>query len=206
MKCIVCQNELEGVQRKFCSDQCNSRYNAEKVSKQRQRAREGLTCVECGNQITMSKNSMAKYCSKACREQRNNRVKREHNAKKRAGVVCQHCGKIIFSKKITKKFCSDKCKDGWKIANSTRWDRIKSRYDLSREEWEDLLKSQGGVCAICKEESIRWHTDHDHSCCPPDKKTCGKCVRGILCNRCNQAIGLLKEKAENFQNAMEYLS
>jgi len=33
--------------------------------------------------------------------------------------------------------------------------------------------------------------DHNHACCPADA-SCGHCVRGILCRRCNHVIGVLE--------------
>lgn len=55
-----------------------------------------------------------------------------------------------------------------------------------------MLLDQDGRCAICNgdfgEETPR--IDHDHRCCPTDK-TCGLCVRQLLCNRCNVVLGLI---------------
>lgn len=119
---------------------------------------------------------------------------------------CLMCNKPMVPTRATKKFCSNKCKDDNKVKNMTRWVRIEKYYGLTEQEWTALLKSQNNVCAICKNKSETWHTDHDHRCCPPGRYTCGKCIRGILCNRCNQAIGLLKEDVTVFARAMEYLS
>ena len=70
----------------------------------------------------------------------------------------------------------------------------KRRFNLSREEFVNMLKSQSGRCAICRKELIGYNepvVDHDH-------KT-GK-VRGLLCLTCNNAAGLL---FDNYQLALE---
>ena len=66
-------------------------------------------------------------------------------------------------------------------------------------EWYNTtLLEQGGHCCLCdKLPSIRkFQVDHDHKCCPTDKthrKTCGNCVRGLLCEGCNTTLGYLED-------------
>ena len=38
--------------------------------------------------------------------------------------------------------------------------------------------------------------DHDHACCPGQVSKCGRCIRGLLCNRCNMVAGALGESAD----------
>lgn len=79
-----------------------------------------------------------------------------------------------------------------------------SRYGLTLDQYAELLRKQRGVCAICGEPEtlVRKGTlcqltiDHDH--------TTGQ-VRGLLCNNCNRAIGLLKDSPEHLRTAAEYL-
>lgn len=83
-----------------------------------------------------------------------------------------------------------------------------SRYGIGLAEYRQMLESQGGVCAICGNSpyaSVRnLSVDHDHSCCAGNR-SCGKCVRGLLCLRCNNAIGLLRDSPEVVQSAVDYL-
>lgn len=59
------------------------------------------------------------------------------------------------------------------------------KYKLSIEEFNE--RSANG-CEICGDKPERTlHVDHDHKCCD-GLVTCGKCVRGIVCNRCNKAV------------------
>jgi hypothetical protein len=46
--------------------------------------------------------------------------------------------------------------------------------------------------------------DHDHTCCSGEI-TCGKCVRGLLCVRCNTVLGLLRDDPEILRAAIAYL-
>jgi hypothetical protein len=73
---------------------------------------------------------------------------------------------------------------------------IKYKYGITYEDYERMLAEQGGCCAICGSPDSggrgRFHIDHDHSCCPT-QKTCGKCVRGLLCHLCNTRLHLIEE-------------
>lgn len=71
---------------------------------------------------------------------------------------------------------------------------LKRKYNLTPEEYDNMLARQNGVCWICKAEpGGRWNKlfiDHDH-------KT-GK-VRGLLCHLCNMAL----ERVDNFKHQIE---
>lgn len=67
-----------------------------------------------------------------------------------------------------------------------KWNRLWSKYRLRQNDWWDMLHSQGNVCAVCKDRPPV-EVDHDHTCCD-SKSSCGKCVRGIVCKRCNLVL------------------
>ena len=71
----------------------------------------------------------------------------------------------------------------------------KSKYGISVKEYEAMMESQDGCCAICGERR-RLGVDHNH-------KT--KAVRSLLCSPCNTAIGLFKEDTRRMRAAIEYL-
>jgi hypothetical protein len=82
------------------------------------------------------------------------------------------------------------------------------RYGLAAGQFDAMLVAQGGRCSICLSEFaaglLTPHVDHDHTCCP-GQKSCGKCVRGLLCSPCNSAIGLLGDEPERVLRAGAYL-
>lgn len=68
-----------------------------------------------------------------------------------------------------------------------------------------MFDEQDGKCAICRRESSGLlygkprvlSVDHSHK---PDGK-----VRGLLCHKCNMAIGLLQDNPELLRAAATYL-
>lgn len=83
---------------------------------------------------------------------------------------------------------------------------LKGSYGKTMEWYSETLEKQGGGCAICGRHPNLDEflcVDHDHSCCPGEK-SCGECVRGLLCRRCNFALGTL-ENEEFLQKGMRYL-
>lgn len=83
------------------------------------------------------------------------------------------------------------------------------RFGINRQAFDLLLSSQGGACAIClspEPGGSYWCVDHDHACCPSSDKTCGQCVRGILCGRCNSGIGHLRDDIAILQASIDYLT
>jgi hypothetical protein len=72
---------------------------------------------------------------------------------------------------------------------------IHYRYGLTRKEYDALLVSQSGRCAICG-EAKPLEVDHNHA---------GGKVRGLLCHGCNVAVGLINDKSEIAVAMSEYL-
>lgn len=86
--------------------------------------------------------------------------------------------------------------------------RLLRQYGVDADWYDAKLVEQDGGCAICERSPgvTALHIDHDHSCCPTRKKSCGKCLRGLLCEDCNRAIGMLNDSPRLLVNAMSYLS
>lgn len=110
--------------------------------------------------------------------------------------TCQLCGKtklkIDFSRQKGLFIHCKECK--------SHLNRI-NRFGIAPGYYDDLLKLQEGKCAICeselKQEKNLSVIDHCH-------KT-GE-IRGILCIKCNTAIGFFGDKPSLFKQAMRYIN
>lgn len=87
--------------------------------------------------------------------------------------------------------------------------KLMTKYGLTQEQYNNLLITQGGGCAICgmtpERNGKALAVDHDHSCCP-GTKTCGKCVRGLLCSGHNAMLGLANDNTETLRLAIDYIN
>ncbi len=78
--------------------------------------------------------------------------------------------------------------------------QVKYLYGLSPEEYDILIS---GACYVCGRSDELLHIDHDHNCCP-GKKTCGNCIRGALCQRCNRGLGQFGDDPSLLRKAADY--
>lgn len=84
---------------------------------------------------------------------------------------------------------------------------LKNSYKISLDEFN---KRAANGCEICGNKPERnLHVDHNHSCCN-GAKSCGKCVRGIICNRCNMAVdkmetGVMRPDYPQYELIKQYL-
>lgn len=99
----------------------------------------------------------------------------------------------------------------WHKNKHKYFERYLKRYGLTREKYDALFESQGKRCAICRTSDPKlrgrdkWCIDHDHKCCPEKCRSCGLCVRGILCDACNKVLGLLQDDPAISMQAAFYL-
>lgn len=82
---------------------------------------------------------------------------------------------------------------------------LKKTYGMTLEEYDLMVEKQDGKCAICKnkeDHNVPGQREHklsvDH--CHITKK-----IRGLLCRKCNQTLGIFKENIEIFENCIKYL-
>lgn len=84
---------------------------------------------------------------------------------------------------------------------------LKRKYNITPERYKTMLKAQGYGCAICGDldpNDRELAVDHDRSCCSGDR-SCGKCVRQLLCGPCNLMLGIAHDRDWVLERAAEYI-
>lgn len=125
-----------------------------------------------------------------------------HYRKAIAGTkpMCSEEGCSNRARRMRGGFCD---KHGTSLAR-----QLKTRYNMTVPQYRAMLAAQGGGCAICGSRPSgrvkRLAVDHDHGCCPGEL-SCGKCVRGLLCNSCNRLLGMALDDPGRLRAAIAYL-
>lgn len=94
-------------------------------------------------------------------------------------------------------FCKNKHKARGLCATH---DATKRTYSLTSEQLVEMLSRPCEVCGATKNLTI----DHDHSCCK-SRTSCGKCVRGTVCQHCNRSMGQAKDNIQILRSLADYL-
>jgi len=82
---------------------------------------------------------------------------------------------------------------------------LKYRYNLTPEEVKKLWRKQKCRCKLCRKRVNKFVVDHDHDCCS-GRRSCGKCIRGLLCIPCNAMLGqLVRMQKIGFKKIQKYL-
>ena len=103
--------------------------------------------------------------------------------------------------------CVKKVQDKWKSDNPyrvreiCRKSRLKTDYGMTQEQFELMKKNQDNKCKICgitpeAANILDLYVDHCHK---------SNKVRGLLCRKCNMAIGFFMDSPTILSAAMEYL-
>lgn len=79
--------------------------------------------------------------------------------------------------------------------------RLRARFKMTLDEYDAMLAAQGGRCAACRTDQpggrwARFSVDHDHAT---------GLVRGLLCLRCNRAVGLMLDDPVTARAIASYL-
>jgi hypothetical protein len=173
---------------KICS-KCNQEKSAEKFYKN-SICKDGLdqVCADCCRRI--GRVTALRY------RQKNRLQNKQFDYSIEKQLRCIKCKQT----KASSFFCKSKdrrsgysaiCKECTSVL------RRKEAYGIDSDFISILIKQQNGKCAICKTIfGKNFHVDHSHIT---------DSVRGLLCGKCNLALGLFHDNSSLLRSAIAYL-
>ncbi len=84
-----------------------------------------------------------------------------------------------------------------------KWAMMKFQHGITKKQWQAVLHTQNFCCAICESVFVAGRRSALNACVDHDHAT-GR-LRGLLCRRCNQGIGLLQDSGGVAEKAAAYL-
>lgn len=145
-----------------------------------------------------------------------------HYERKRTGHSLDHPVRVARSLVIDGKKVCGSCRSSLPVSHFSRLSRAPSglnsrcrncqrramrtiNFGLSEEDYLSLLVQQGHVCAICgKAESARSRSGRPKPLSVDHNHNSGQ-VRGLLCSRCNTALGMILDDIKMLDRIRDYL-
>ena len=132
-----------------------------------------------------------KKCNKCNRYKKRNLFHKYGRSKDGLQAICISCRKKYDSARIRKK----------RTTESRRNSNYKSTYGIAISDYDKMLVSQKGGCAICgttKNTGGKKYLEIDHN------HSTGK-VRGLLCSPCNIGLAVVERLMPHIDNLMDYI-
>ena len=150
-----------------------------------------FNCIECGGPFSLTW---------TCRDKAHERGVVVENGKacprcsrRRRGPRQMYCSSLCIQRAYDRRHAFNRAKR--EHFKSRR--RVLKKHGLTFEDFEEMKEFASGRCEACFcLSSGELNIDHDH-------KT--KMVRGLLCRRCNLALGLLKDRLCRIEGLIGYL-
>lgn len=222
--CVTCDVQIpEGIERKwgkkFKCESCMKAYNAAKTARNREKQRGpdwkpkstprhamlGCTGFEhrcTGCDLIKSVEMYPKNPETPCGYDPRCKQCRHEARRERMGAVRENPR------------CKTEEERAERLDTKRKKFRLSAYYNLSKDQYAWLLHIQQNVCFLCKEAEVSVHSiskktvnlavDHDHRCCSGNK-SCGDCVRHLLCSVCNWMVGRAEAKPNLTHRFADYV-
>lgn len=174
-------------------------------------------CVQCGKDFEQTR--MSKHCSRRCimltvntKEHTENwrlagrarwkdhiyKTKEEKLESARLSLKKRRESSVEWNRKNKEWFHQWYLENKKEIGEANIKRYYLRKYGITIEAKQRKIEIQENKCGICSDfiDMKNGHLDHDH-------KT--GLIRGVLCSKCNQGIGMFRESYQILSNAIEYL-
>lgn len=111
------------------------------------------------------------------------------------------------------KVCDNHAVRQYRRKNQKNWSQIQKRanrlhkHGITQDQFDKMYIQQNGKCNICNcELDINLPPKDTKRVCVIDHCHTSGTVRGLLCTKCNQALGLFNDNVNSLKKAIQYLS
>lgn len=120
----------------------------------------------------------------------------------RLSIYCYTCVRTINKAKRSQESYNPKRRaNAHKYAKQNREWRLKTKYGITIQQYEEMFDAQDRKCGICETNKSdtqgAFVIDHCHAT--------GE-IRGILCSYCNKSLGMFKDSVDTLNKAVVYLN
>ena len=119
---------------------------------------------------------------------------------------CNKCGNNLPDEKFSKRTYASgkvalqnrckKCQHSMRVSYYKPHEAARRKFRLTDEDYNTLIEKSKEGCEVCHAPLTKVCIDHCH--------TTGK-VRGVLCNNCNTALGLVGDNVDTLYKLIQYL-
>ena len=199
--CVTCNDRFKPRQRggkpqRHCSERC--RTVSKSTTKSINQTSKIKTCKRRSCKNTFSPTTAQRYCSVDCRL---------------LDRTCPKCGKKIpltqpgagstYCRPCGNTYKRERTLNPKHKASSVAAQR-KITYGLGSDEFQLLVEAQNNRCAICNQPETATRRGKTRTLCVDHNHKTGA-IRGLLCNRCNTALGLIDDSPITLDKAVKYL-
>jgi Recombination endonuclease VII len=165
-------------------------------------------CSRCGSTYRGNDRAKAQLCP-ACRTHCST-CGAEKPAGEKTHTECNPC-RVAANQQLPCAECGQQSRSGvrrvcWRCYNASKPQR-NGRFGLAEGQYNAMLKAQNGLCAIClnpEPQGVALSVDHDRSCCAGNR-SCGKCIRELVCRNCNVGLGMFHDDPVTLRAAATYV-
>jgi hypothetical protein len=185
--CPKCECTLP-IEQFYCSKSSHDGFESYCKDCKKQAVRDAYEKRNGRKQATNSKTH--KWCPHCQTCKPHAAFQRTNGKRKRLSGYCKKCQQTI-----------NRIKHASRTPEARRNDSYKRLYGITLQEYECMLKEQDGRCKLCGTtepggRGNHFAVDHDHVTNE---------IRGLLCQKCNQGLGLFCEDPMLLAKAIKYL-
>ena len=167
-----------------------------------------MSCVNTTPHLRSRCDSCAEglfFCPRCATHQEQSAFYADNKRTTTVSSQCRSCRAVQDAERFVRKMAEDPEQIREQTRARTRKHQFAKMYGITLDDYAAMLKSQAGVCAICKCVEVALGkggrvkplaVDHDHDT--------GK-VRGLLCHSCNHGLGVMRDNPALLRAAADYL-